>query len=108
MVFPIWQYLNQPLWDKAHPITLNPGQYWQHYKVFYLTSCFENAFLERCWRVDYQEFGEDHQDFCSRTALEEDPVWLMERCWNLRWRHDRHRNVIYQQLENSNLEREFE
>ena len=81
MIFPIWQYLNQPLWNKACPAMLDPIQYWQHYKVAYLNSCLDNAFLEQCWQIDYQEFVDRYDDFCNRNALEEDPVWLIERCW---------------------------
>ena len=47
MFFPIWQYLNQPLWNKAYPLMLSPARYWQQYKVAYLDSCLNNAFLEQ-------------------------------------------------------------
>ena len=81
MYFPIWQYLNQPLLDKEHPLILDPVQYWHQYKIDRLNGCLENGFLEQCWAVNYQEFVDYHQDFCDRNILEEDPIWLIERCW---------------------------
>ncbi|MGD1853641.1 MAG: hypothetical protein ACFB2W_05255 [Leptolyngbyaceae cyanobacterium] len=108
MFFPIWQYLNQPLWNKAYPLMLSPARYWQQYKVAYLDSCLNNAFLEQCWQVDYQTFVDQNQDFCDRTALEEDPIWLMERCWQREYRHPRYQRAIYQKLENLTPEQELE
>ncbi|MEO1148053.1 MAG: hypothetical protein AAFY26_20930 [Cyanobacteria bacterium J06638_22] len=81
MRFPLWHYLNQPLLDKTHPFILNPTQYWQRYQIRHLNRCLNNAFLETCWRVNYQRFVIHYKDFCSRNALEEDPRWLVERCW---------------------------
>ncbi|MEL6384782.1 MAG: hypothetical protein AAFQ89_20445 [Cyanobacteria bacterium J06626_18] len=83
MHFPLWHYLKQPLWDKDNPIILNPLAYWRCYKVWYLDRCRDNAFLEQCWDVNYQDFVMRHEDLCNRTAAEEDPVWLLERCWHL-------------------------
>lgn len=56
MCFPLWQYLNQMIWDKDRPLLLNPKKYWQQYQRLYLNRCFHNAFLERCWETDYQSF----------------------------------------------------
>ncbi|MEO0988177.1 MAG: hypothetical protein AAFY20_21955 [Cyanobacteria bacterium J06639_14] len=78
MQFPLWRYLNQPLWDEMHPITLNPFAYWQQYKVWYLDRCFDNAFLEECWNISYQDFIGRYQTFCSCAALEEAPMWLLD------------------------------
>ena len=83
MHFPLWRYLKQPLWDKTRPATLNPFAYWYHYKILYLKRCHANAFLEECWDVNYQDFVTQHHHLCDRTALEENPVWLLERCWRL-------------------------
>ncbi|ESA33584.1 hypothetical protein N836_21120 [Leptolyngbya sp. Heron Island J] len=90
MYFPLWQYLNQPLWDKACPAILNPHQYWLHYKTAYLDRCFHHVFLEQCWQVNYPEFVTRYHDFCDRIPLEEDPVWFLTRCWQVKWRssHD--------------------
>ena len=90
MYFPIWHYLNQPIWNSAHPLVLNPVQYWQQSKVDRLNRSFENNFLERCWAVNYQDFVDSHQGFCDRTALEEDPIWLLERCWRREYRNHRY------------------
>ena len=82
MQFPLWNYLTQPLWDNTHPLVLDPVQYWQRHKIWHLNRCLDNAFLEQCWLIDYQLFVMHYRDFCSRNALEEDPQWLVERCWH--------------------------
>ncbi|BAY59094.1 hypothetical protein NIES2135_59700 [Leptolyngbya boryana NIES-2135] len=38
--FPVWQYLNQPLFHLAYPLILNPRRYWFHYRVELLERCF--------------------------------------------------------------------
>jgi len=37
--FPMWQYLNQPLFHLAYPLILNPRRYWYHYRVELLERC---------------------------------------------------------------------
>lgn len=99
MRFPLWQYLNQPLWDRDRPAKLNPHAYWRQYRRTYLKRCWQNAFLEECWDVPYQLFVLKHHAFCQRTPLEEDPRWLLDRCWQSqrRDRAGRHpENRIYQ------------
>ncbi|MEO0532521.1 MAG: hypothetical protein AAF215_01470 [Cyanobacteria bacterium P01_A01_bin.123] len=95
MYFPLWQYLNQPLWDSSNPPIFNPVQYWQrykmeqfdhalnwqNYKIRHLNRCLNNASLEYCWKVSYQDFVVRYSDFCERHGLEEDNVWRLERCW---------------------------
>lgn len=81
MRFPLWQYLNQPLWDSDRPFVLNPVEYWKSYRRGYLDRCFENAFLEQCWNASYQQFVTHYHEFCDRDPLEEEPHWLAERCW---------------------------
>ena len=83
MYFPLWQYLNQPLWDGARPLVLNPCRYWLHYKTEHLNRCLHNGFLEQCWRVNYPDFVTRYHAFCDRIPLEEDPIWLLKRCWQL-------------------------
>ncbi|MEM6432940.1 MAG: hypothetical protein AAF773_03645 [Cyanobacteria bacterium P01_D01_bin.115] len=82
MQFPLWQYLDQPIWDRDRPFVLNPIDYWRQYRRQHLKRCLSNAFLEQCWQANYPNFVIDYQDFCSRNALEEDPRWLLERCWH--------------------------
>ena len=89
MYFPLWRYLNQSLEDSACPPILNPFQYWRRYKIWRLNRCFNSHFLEQCWDVNYQEFVTVYQARCDRNALEEDPVWLLERCWRLKRRSRR-------------------
>ena len=81
MKFPLLQYLDQPLWDSDRPPIINPITYWQHYRRVYLKCCFNNAFLEQCWNISYQQFVVHYHEFCQRDPLEEDPRWLAERCW---------------------------
>jgi hypothetical protein len=88
MRFPLWQYLKQPLWDRQRPAELNPRAYWRKYRRCYLQRCWQNAFLEDCWHVPYQAFAIHFRNFCDRRPLEEDPRWLLSRCWNLQ-RRDR-------------------
>ncbi|MEO1294279.1 MAG: hypothetical protein AAFW75_00465 [Cyanobacteria bacterium J06636_16] len=97
MHFPIWQYLNQPLWDRDHPSMFNPLEYWRCYRRHYLNCCLHNAFLERCWDTNYQDFVVHYRDFCNRDPLEEDPHWLAERCWYSemnRWTYEHPENQI--------------
>lgn len=101
MHFPLWRYLNQPFCDSACPPVFNPSKYWRRYKVSQLDRCLCNAFLEQCWNACYQTFVVRHRDFCIRNPLEEDPIWLIERCWNLA-----RRNRYYEHPENHILERE--
>ncbi|WP_346293362.1 hypothetical protein [Sphaerothrix gracilis] len=88
MHFPLWQYLNQPLWSRHRAAILNPRKYWQRYQRQYLNGCLSNAFLEQCWQISYSDFVSHHHGFCCRNALEEEPRWLLERCWKLQ-RRDR-------------------
>jgi hypothetical protein len=60
MNFPLWQYLNQPLFDTMRPTILNPRRYWQIYSLWYLERCLNNTFLEQCWNLDYQQFIDCH------------------------------------------------
>ncbi|MEM0978942.1 MAG: hypothetical protein AAGH78_01575 [Cyanobacteria bacterium P01_H01_bin.58] len=86
MYFPLWKYLNQSLGCSTSPPILNPYRFWRRYQAEYLDNCFSTAFLEQCWRVNYAEFVTHYHAFCDRTPLEEDPVWLIERCWQLKRR----------------------
>jgi hypothetical protein len=48
--FPLWRYLNQPLFQEA--TVLNPFQFWYHHRIQFLERCWEQntvSFLERCW-----------------------------------------------------------
>ncbi|MDX2229646.1 MAG: hypothetical protein NW220_08410 [Leptolyngbyaceae cyanobacterium bins.349] len=41
--FPLWQFLNQPVFTKKQPTTFNPQQFWRRYQL---------EMLERCLRID--------------------------------------------------------
>lgn len=84
MLFPLWKYLNQSLGNKVTPLIWNPYKFWLHYQEEHLARCLRSAFLEQCWQVNYSEFVTRHQAYCDRIPLEEDPVWLIERCWRLK------------------------
>lgn len=45
MNFPLWQFLNQPLFDPRSPLILNPRRFWHRYQIEY---------LERCWFKNYR------------------------------------------------------
>ena len=89
MDFPLWKYLKQSFGDNTPQLILNPCRFWLHYQTEYLNRCLHITFLEQCWRVNYAEFVTRYQAFCDRTPLEEDPIWLLQRCWQIerrRWR----------------------
>ncbi|NJO42059.1 MAG: hypothetical protein HC769_20345 [Cyanobacteria bacterium CRU_2_1] len=46
--FPIWKYLNQPIFDAKTPLVLNPNRFWYAHQVQY---------LERCWLTTFRPEG---------------------------------------------------
>jgi hypothetical protein len=44
--FPIWEFLNQPVFDSQVKLILNPNEFWQQYRV---------ELLERCWVLACQD-----------------------------------------------------
>lgn len=53
--FPLWSYLNQPLFKDS--TVLNPFQFWHREKIQFLEHCWEQnsvSFLERCWQQNYK------------------------------------------------------
>ncbi|MBW4464113.1 MAG: hypothetical protein KME07_01565 [Pegethrix bostrychoides GSE-TBD4-15B] len=42
--FPIWQFLNQPIFDAKTPLVLNPSRFWQHYQITHLERCWGRAY----------------------------------------------------------------
>ncbi len=83
--FPLWQYLQQPLFDEESPAILNPRHYWQLYSAHYLERCFDNNWPERCWQVDYYCFQQQYQSFVERHYFEESHLAWLEHCWHLRY-----------------------
>ena len=83
--FPIWQYLQQPLFEPNSPPVLNPHRYWQLYAVWHLKRCFTASGLEHCWNLDYYQFYTQHQHFVDRHYFEESNLALVEQCWLLEW-----------------------
>ncbi|MBD2310965.1 hypothetical protein H6G20_04605 [Desertifilum sp. FACHB-1129] len=41
--FPLWSYLNQPLFSSSYKAVLNPRRFWYIYQIYW---------LERCWTMD--------------------------------------------------------
>ncbi len=37
--FPLWKYLNQPLFDTSTPMILSPKRFWALYQVQFLERC---------------------------------------------------------------------
>ena len=86
--FPIWQYLRQPIFDKNHPIVLNPNRYWQCYILWHLEQCLKSDWIEYCWHLDYYQFVKKCQGFVERHYFEEETTIFLEHCWTLQhWRY---------------------
>ncbi|MDX2099042.1 MAG: hypothetical protein SFW36_14795 [Leptolyngbyaceae cyanobacterium bins.59] len=47
--FPIWQFLDQPLFDPTRKPILNPQRFWRAYQI---------RLLERCWAQDCESGGQ--------------------------------------------------
>jgi hypothetical protein len=43
-LFPLWKFLNQPLFDAQQPAILNPHRFWYIYNVRHLERCWSRAF----------------------------------------------------------------
>jgi hypothetical protein len=43
--FPLWQYLNQPVFSSTYKIILNPNRFWRFHQIRH---------LERCWIKEYR------------------------------------------------------
>ncbi|MBE9102415.1 hypothetical protein [Vacuolonema iberomarrocanum] len=41
----LWRYMNQPLFSRQSPATLNPQRFWYTYRVKYLERCWCQNFL---------------------------------------------------------------
>ncbi|OLP19499.1 hypothetical protein BST81_05070 [Leptolyngbya sp. 'hensonii'] len=46
--FPLWQYLEQPLFSADSRLILNPKRFWQAYRI---------QLLERCLTLDFKSEG---------------------------------------------------
>jgi hypothetical protein len=46
--FPLWQYLNQPLFNPSVKLVLNPRRFWQIYTL---------QLLSRCWQQECAQKG---------------------------------------------------
>lgn len=53
MRFPLWPYLNQPVFNRYHRTIYNPRSFWSTYRI---------SFLERCWLREY----------CPKKTFEQD------------------------------------
>lgn len=42
--FPLWQYLNQPIFDREQQAVLNPNRFWQLYRVRHLERCMDRVY----------------------------------------------------------------
>lgn len=42
--FPVWKFLNQPIFHPKIQLMLNPGQFWQHYQITHLERCWGRAY----------------------------------------------------------------
>ncbi len=58
--FPLWRYLNQPLFKET--TVLNPFQFWHCQRMKSLERCWEQntvSFLQRCWKQKYKSDAEN-------------------------------------------------
>jgi hypothetical protein len=44
MRFPLWQFLQQPVFDPKTPLELNPTRFWQRYRLEHLERCWIRAY----------------------------------------------------------------
>lgn len=42
--FPLWSYLNQPLFERSSATLLNPRRYWNRHQILHLERCWDSAF----------------------------------------------------------------
>jgi hypothetical protein len=45
LAFPLWKFLNQPLFNRHIPLVLNPKRFWNLYQI---------NFLEHCLQITYR------------------------------------------------------
>jgi hypothetical protein len=45
MRFPIWKYLNQPVFSRLYKTRFNPRTFWRCHRIQY---------LERCWSKEFK------------------------------------------------------
>ncbi|EKV01306.1 hypothetical protein Lepto7375DRAFT_3468 [Leptolyngbya sp. PCC 7375] len=48
MKFPLWPYLQQPVFSSDHKTFFSPFKFWQQHKIQH---------LERCWEKEYRQHG---------------------------------------------------
>ncbi|MEM9484658.1 MAG: hypothetical protein AAGA83_13315 [Cyanobacteria bacterium P01_F01_bin.116] len=48
MKFPLWQYLQQPVFSRQYKTILSPFKFWQSHNIQH---------LERCWEKEYRQPG---------------------------------------------------
>lgn len=41
---PVWQFLNQPLFNKQQPAVLNPRRFWHTYRIQHLEKCLSRTY----------------------------------------------------------------
>lgn len=49
--FPLWHYLNQPLFSPSVAFVLNPQLFWKYYRIEHLS---------RCWHRECSKKGNSH------------------------------------------------
>ncbi|MEB3337704.1 MAG: hypothetical protein VKJ46_09595, partial [Leptolyngbyaceae bacterium] len=51
LTFPLWQFLNQPVFSSTSRLILNPRQFWYVYRI---------QLLKRCWAKNFESEGHHH------------------------------------------------
>jgi hypothetical protein len=49
--FPVWEFLNQPVFHPEVKLILNPNQFWVHHRI---------SLLERCWALTSVNSNKSH------------------------------------------------
>lgn len=81
MYFPLKDYLGQLFPTTEHSPVFNPHRYWLFYCKWHLQCCFESAWLERCWTIDYSQYVSRSAGLLPRHRLEENNATRLEYCW---------------------------
>ncbi|UBF24745.1 hypothetical protein K9N68_24195 [Kovacikia minuta CCNUW1] len=51
--FPLWQFLNQSIFDPSSKAILNPHRYWLLHQIQLLERCLVKEFISKDGRRDY-------------------------------------------------------
>jgi hypothetical protein len=50
--FPLWQFLNQPVFDRSYQLILSPRRFWRMHSIITLERCLMKEMSSRDTRCD--------------------------------------------------------